>query len=114
MPYADINGLHLYYPDRVRRADVASADHRNDRGGEALPARLPTPDDFQAMRDAYAATAPDPGAFDAVAQKTSGLVQSFMGCTDDQLRDVQVPVLIMVGCHRGVPRVTQHRTDRDL
>ncbi|HEX4061014.1 MAG TPA: alpha/beta fold hydrolase [Streptosporangiaceae bacterium] len=81
----------------IERADVASADHRNDRGGEADPARLPTPDDFEAMRDAYVATAPDPGAFDAVAERTSGLVQSFTGWTDDQLRDVQVPVLILVG-----------------
>ena len=61
------------------------------------PARLPTPDDFQAMRDAYVATAPDPGAFDAVAERTSGLVQSFTGWTDDQLRDVRLPVLILVG-----------------
>jgi pimeloyl-ACP methyl ester carboxylesterase len=81
----------------IERAVVASADHRNDRGGEADPARLPTPDDFEAMRDAYVATAPDPGAFDAVAERTSGLVQSFTGWTDDQLRDVQVPVLILVG-----------------
>jgi pimeloyl-ACP methyl ester carboxylesterase len=89
--------LAISYPDRVRRAVLASADHRNDRGGEADPARLPTQDDFQAMRDAYGATAPDPGAFDAVAEKTSGLVQSFTGWTDDQLRGVQLPVLILVG-----------------
>ena len=89
--------LVISYPDRVRRAVVASADHRNDRGGEADPARLPTPDDFQAMRDAYVANAPDPGAFDAVAERTSGLVQSFTGWTDDQLRDVRLPVLILVG-----------------
>lgn len=42
--------LVISYPDRVRRAVVASAGHRDDRGGEADPARLPTPDDFQAMR----------------------------------------------------------------
>jgi pimeloyl-ACP methyl ester carboxylesterase len=87
--------LVISYPDRVRRAVVASADHRNDRAGEADPARLPTQNDFQAMRDAYVVTAPDPGAFDAVAQKTSGLVQSFTGWTDDQLRHAQVPVLIL-------------------
>jgi pimeloyl-ACP methyl ester carboxylesterase len=89
--------LVISYPERVRRAVVASADHRNHRGGEADPARLPTPDDFQAMRDTYVATAPDPGAFDAVAERTSGLVQSFTGWTDDQLRDVRLPVLILVG-----------------
>jgi len=65
---------------------LASADHRNDRAGEDDPARLPTADDFRAMRDAYGATAPDPDAFDTVAEKTSGLVQSFTGWTDDQLR----------------------------
>jgi pimeloyl-ACP methyl ester carboxylesterase len=89
--------LVISYPDRVRRAVLASADHRNDRGGEADPARLPTPDDFQAMRDAYLATAPEPDAFDTVAARTSGLVQSFTGWTDNQLRGVHLPVLILVG-----------------
>ena len=89
--------LAISYPMRVRRAVLASADHRNDRAGEADPARLPTQDDFQAMRDAYAAIAPDPGAFDVVAEKTSGMVQSFTGWADDQLRNVQLPVLILVG-----------------
>jgi pimeloyl-ACP methyl ester carboxylesterase len=32
--------LVISYPDRVRRAVVASADHRNDRAGEAEPGRL--------------------------------------------------------------------------
>ena len=89
--------LVISHPDRVRRAVLASADHRNDRPGEADPARLPTPDDFQAMRDAYLATAPEPDAFDTVAERTSGLVQSFTGWTDDQVRGVHLPVLILVG-----------------
>ena len=89
--------LVISHPDRVRRAVLASADHRNDRPGELDPALLPTQDDFQAMRDAYLATAPGPGAFDTMAQRTSGLVQSFTGWTDDQLRDVRLPVLILVG-----------------
>ncbi len=97
-----IGGLTAYelviaYPERFRRAVVASADHRNVRAGESDPARLPTPDDFQAMRDAYAATAPDPSAFDVVAEKTVGLVQSFTGWTDDQIRGVPLPVLILIG-----------------
>jgi len=89
--------LVISHADRVRRAVLVSADHRNDRAGEADPARLPTPDEFQAMRDAYVATAPEPGAFDAVAEKTVGLVHSFTGWTDDQLRGVDLPVLILVG-----------------
>jgi len=89
--------LVISHADRVRRAVLASADHRNDRAGEVDPARLPTQDDYQAMRDAYLATAPEPGAFDAVAEKTIELVHSFTGWTDDQLRGVHLPVLILVG-----------------
>src|SRR5579862_673633 len=89
--------LVISHPDRVRRAVLASADHRNDRAGEADPARLPTPDDFQAMRDAYLAIAPAPGAFDAVAEKTSNLVHTFEGWSDGQLRGVNLPVMILVG-----------------
>ena len=87
----------ISHPHRVRRAVLASADHRNDRSGEADAARLPTPDDFQAIRDAYLATTPEPDAFDTVAERTSGLVQSFTGSTDDQLRGVHLPVLILLG-----------------
>ena len=89
--------LVISHPDRVRRAVLASADHRNDRPGEVEPERLPTEDDFQAMRDSYVATAPEPGAFDTVAEKTVGLVQSFTGWTDDDLRGVDLPVLILLG-----------------
>ena len=89
--------LVISHADRIRRAVLISADHRNDRVGEVDPTRLPTDEDFQAMRDAYAATAPDPGAFDAMAEKTIGLAHSFTGWTDDQLRGVQLPVLILVG-----------------
>ena len=97
-----VGGLTAYeliisYPHRVHRAVVASAHHRNIRAGEADPARLPTPEDFEAMRDAYIAKAPDPSAFDGVAERTSGLVQSFTGWTDDQLRAVLAPVLVLVG-----------------
>jgi pimeloyl-ACP methyl ester carboxylesterase len=89
--------LVISHADRVRRAVLASADHRNDRAGELDPTRLPTQDDFQAMRDAYVTTAPEPGAFDALGVRIPGLVQSFTGWTDDQLRGVDLPVLILVG-----------------
>jgi pimeloyl-ACP methyl ester carboxylesterase len=97
-----LGGLTTYqllidHPHRVRRAVVASADHRNDRGGEVHPDRLPTEDDFAAMHAAYAAVAPDPGRFEAAAEKTVGLVHGFKGWTDDQLRGIDVPVLILIG-----------------
>jgi pimeloyl-ACP methyl ester carboxylesterase len=49
------------------------------------------------MRDAYAAVAPDPGHFDAFAEKTVSLVHGFGGWNDDQLRGIEAPVLVLVG-----------------
>lgn len=97
-----LGGLTTYqllvdHSDRVRRAIVASADHRNDRAGEIDPARLPTERDFAAMRDAYAAVAPDPDHFEAFAAKTMALVQGFGGWTEDQMRSIEVPVLVLIG-----------------
>src|SRR5579862_3619993 len=89
--------LLVHHTRRVRRAVVASADHRNDRGGEVHPERLPTEADFAAMRDAYAAMAPDPGHFEAFAAKTAALVHGFGGWADDQLRSIEVPVLVLIG-----------------
>jgi pimeloyl-ACP methyl ester carboxylesterase len=97
-----LGGLTTYqllvdYPGRIRRAVVASADHRNDRGGEIKPERLPTDADFAAMRNAYAAVAPDPAHFEAFAEKAVALVHGFAGWTDDQLRAIEVPVLVLIG-----------------
>ena len=97
-----LGGLTAYqllvdHPGRIRRAVVASADHRNDRGGESHPERLPTEADFAAMREAYAAVAPDPAHFDAFAEKAVALVHGFAGWTDDQLRAIEVPVLVLIG-----------------
>lgn len=97
-----LGGLTTYqllidHPGRIRQAVVASADHRNDRGGEVHPERLPTEADFAAMRDAYAAVAPDPAHFEAFAEKTVALVHGFAGWTDDQLRGIEVPVLVLIG-----------------
>jgi pimeloyl-ACP methyl ester carboxylesterase len=89
--------LLVNHPGRIRRAVVASADHRNHRGGEVHPERLPTEADFTAMRDAYAAVAPDPAHFEAFAEKTVAMVRDFGGWTDDQLRGIEAPVLVMIG-----------------
>ncbi len=84
-------------PGRIRRAVVASADFRNRRGGEVYPERLPTEADFAAMRDAYAAVAPDPAHFDAITEKTVALIHGFRGWTEDQVRGIEAPVLVLVG-----------------
>ena len=78
-------------PSRVGKLIVASADAHRPPGRESAPLdddRMPTPADFQAMRDAYDAVAPDPAHFDEFAAKTSTMVHEFPGWTDE-LRSLQ-------------------------
>jgi len=62
-------------PARVGKLIVASADAHRPPGRESVPiddSLLPTPDDFQMMRDAYDAVAPDPAHFGAFAARLMG------------------------------------------
>jgi pimeloyl-ACP methyl ester carboxylesterase len=73
-------------PTRVGKLIVASADAHRPPGRESAPPdhdRMPAPADFQAMRGAYDAVAPDPAHFDEFAAKTSAMVHEFPGWTDD-------------------------------
>ena len=86
-------------PARVGRLIVASADAHRPPGRESAPLgedRLPTPADFQEMRDAYVAVAPDPAHFDEFAAKNEALVHELPGWTDE-LRSLQVPTLLIFG-----------------
>ena len=86
-------------PARVGRLIVASADPHRPPGRESVPldeARMPTADDFQAMRDAYTAVAPDPEHFPAFADRTAAMVHEFPGFTDE-LRSVTTPTLLIFG-----------------
>ncbi len=89
----------MRYPKVVRRFVVASADYRSR---EVAPDEVlrppPTDADFQAMRDAYEAVAPDPSHFDALQQKVSTMVNNtYVGWTADDLRAVETPTLVLVG-----------------
>ena len=90
----------LNAPSRVGKLIVASADAHRPPGRERAPLdddRMPTPADFQAMRDAYDAVAPDPAHFDEFAAKTSTMVvHEFPGWTDE-LRSLDVPTLLIFG-----------------
>jgi len=89
----------LSAPARVGKLIVASADAHRPPGRESAPLgedRLPTPADFQAMRDAYDAVAPDPAHFDEFAAKASAMVHEFPGWADE-LRSLQVPTLLIFG-----------------
>src|SRR5215472_5262863 len=86
-------------PARVGKLIVASADAHRPPGRQSAPLgedRLPTPADFQAMRDAYEAVAPDPGHFDEFAAKNSATVHEFPGWTDE-LRSLQAPTMLIFG-----------------
>jgi pimeloyl-ACP methyl ester carboxylesterase len=89
----------LSEPSRVGKLVLASADPHRPPGRESVPLdddRLPTPADFQAMRDAYEAVAPDPSHFDAFAVRTSSMVHEFPGWTDE-LRSLDHPTLLVFG-----------------
>jgi len=86
-------------PARVGKLIAASADAHRPPGRESTPPgqdRMPTPADFQAMRDAYQAVAPDPAHFEELAARTAAMVHQFPGWTDE-LRSLQVPALLIFG-----------------
>jgi pimeloyl-ACP methyl ester carboxylesterase len=49
------------------------------------------------MREAYVAVAPDPGHFEAFMAKVGPAVHAFAGWTDEQLRALTAPTLIVIG-----------------
>jgi pimeloyl-ACP methyl ester carboxylesterase len=95
--------LALGRPDLVGRLVLGSVDYRpghEEAMAEPTPemaARLPTEADFQAMRDAYTAVAPEPGHFDAFAERTSSMVHALEGWSDDEMRSLRAPTLLVVG-----------------
>ena len=86
-------------PARVGRLIVASADAHRPPGRESVPlddVRMPTAADFQQMRDAYDAVAPDPAHFEEFAARTSAMVHEFPGWAEE-LRSLRVPTLLILG-----------------
>ena len=89
----------LNSPSRVGKLIVASADPQRPPGRESAPLgddRMPTAADFQAMRDAYEAVAPDPTKFDELAARASKMAHEFPGWTDE-LRSLEAPTLLIFG-----------------
>ena len=86
-------------PTRVGKLIVASADAHRPPDRQSAPLgedRLPAPADFQAMRDAYVAVAPDPAHFDEFAARTAAMVHQFAGWTGE-LRSLRAPTLLIFG-----------------
>src|ERR1700722_1087749 len=87
-------------PGRVGRLIVASADPCRPPGRESAPIgdeQLPTQADFELMRDAYRAVAPDPAHFEKFAGRVTAMVHEVAGWTADEVRALRAPTLPIFG-----------------
>lgn len=93
------------HPRRVRRLVLGSTHYRAGGYHEEIrnyadhpdSTRMPTDADFATMQEAHARVAPDPEQFEAATEKFSTLVGALPGWSDDQLRAITAPTLIMIG-----------------
>jgi pimeloyl-ACP methyl ester carboxylesterase len=101
--------LALRHRARVAKLVVASVDPRPSHDEASHPEdpdvmrRMPTEADFAAMRQAFVDASPHPGDFEKVAEKTGGMVHSCAGWSDEELRSVTAPTLVLVGDTDFVP-----------
>jgi pimeloyl-ACP methyl ester carboxylesterase len=87
-------------PARVGKLIVASTDAHRPPGRESAPVGedlLPTLADFQAMRAAYEAVAPDPAHFEEFAARNTAMVHTVPGRTVEELRSLRVPTMLIFG-----------------
>jgi pimeloyl-ACP methyl ester carboxylesterase len=93
------------HPARVGRLVLASGHIRadgyhpeiQDPEQMGVSPRLPTEEDFAAMKAAYEATAPDPEHFFAFLEKLQPVVSAFQGWPDSAISDIAGPTLLIVG-----------------
>ncbi|MGC0420921.1 alpha/beta fold hydrolase [Embleya sp. AB8] len=91
------------HPERVDRLVLLSTQYRHDGYHPELGApeqtsrRLPTEDDYRVMLDAYTRVAPDPSGFPTILDKVKPLAQTFVEWTDDELRAITAPTLLVLG-----------------
>jgi pimeloyl-ACP methyl ester carboxylesterase len=99
--------LAVSHPDRVRSVVPMSITVRPDGTHEeitdpskhATSTRMPTPQDFADMTEAYKRLSPHPEHFDDFVAMLSGVASQLEGWTDEQLAGVTAPTLLMIGDH---------------
>ena len=97
--------LAVSHPDRVRSIVPMSISVRPDGTHEeitdpskhATSTRMPTPQDFADMTEAYKRLSPHPEHFDDFVAMLSGVASQLEGWTDEQLAGVTAPTLLMIG-----------------
>ncbi|HEY2221883.1 alpha/beta hydrolase [Actinomycetospora sp.] len=98
----------IRYPDRFERFVFASGHVRpdgyhveiTDPSRWATSTRMPTADDFAAMKSEHERLAPAGGAgLDVFMAKMQPTIQGFTGWSDDELARVTARTLILVGDH---------------
>jgi pimeloyl-ACP methyl ester carboxylesterase len=108
-------------PDRVGRLVAASAHFRPDgyydeifdQSAWATSKRMPTQDDFEQMRRDYLRVSSHPEQFEAFQAKVGGAVAAFQGWSDEALRAIAAPTLVIIGDTDFV-RVEHAAAMRDL
>ncbi len=84
--------LALSHPGVVNKLVLASVDHSPNHDqfvrpeDPAIMARLPTEADFARLRTSYAEIAPRPGDFDVLAERTTAMVHSLKGWSEEDSR----------------------------
>jgi pimeloyl-ACP methyl ester carboxylesterase len=99
--------LAVSYPDRVRSIVPIGEPVRpegmhpdlSDPSRFATSTRLPTQDDFAAMREAYVRLSPHPARFDEFMAAMSTAAGDLQGWSDAQLAGITAPVLLILGDH---------------
>jgi pimeloyl-ACP methyl ester carboxylesterase len=97
----------MTYPERVDRLIAAATHFRADGYHNEIldpklwesSTRMPTENDFQQMREAHAAVAPDPSQFDSTMAKAQPVVDSVDGWSLDDLRGITAATLLVIGDH---------------
>jgi pimeloyl-ACP methyl ester carboxylesterase len=92
--------LGLRHPTRVGRLVLASVHFRP--GGyhdlsDPASLRLPTPEEFAEMEQHYRRVAPDPDGWEAFCEKLNGVVHTDPGWSDEDVRRLVAPVLLVIG-----------------
>ncbi len=96
----------IRHPEKVRKLVVISSPFRPDgwlpevlAGVEAITAEMleATP-----LGDAYRTVAPDPDGFGAMVERIKGVDTASAGATDDEVRGIAAPTMLLIGDADGI------------